>query len=153
MVRYTLSTTFIAIFAALTGTIPQKAWAQENENDLTINQAIELMLYNNSIIQQAQKGVEIAQAEKQKLNSTWYPLITAGGTYMHFSNDIEAKESVKELLEPFKEALPEMDAIAQQLGPAIDGRTQLLGDCIHLRQGLFEWFQKLFYTLFGLNVI
>lgn len=119
MVRYTLSTTFIAILATLTGTISQKALAQENENDLTINQAIELMLYNNSIIQQAQKGVEIAQAEKQKLNSTWYPLITAGGTYMHFSNDIEAKESVKELLEPFKEALPEMEAIAQQLGPAI----------------------------------
>ena len=80
MVRYTLSTTFIAILTALTGTISQKALAQENENDLTINQAIELMLYNNSIIQQAQKGVEIAQAEKQKLNSTWYPLITAGGT-------------------------------------------------------------------------
>ena len=30
MVRYTLSTTFIAILAALTGTISQKALAQEN---------------------------------------------------------------------------------------------------------------------------
>ena len=104
---------------------PNKLWGQtpflqqEHTKDLSLKEATEMMYSNNYIIRQSAKGIEMAIAEKQKLNSSWYPFITAGGSFIHMSNDIEAKESLTELVEPFKEALPELGQIAETLLPIL----------------------------------
>ena len=107
----------------LSGAWNTKSQAQEIEyqisvskdlsgNSVSLEQAMQLMLSNNDAIKQAHKGVEIAVAQKQRLNAAWFPTITAAGEYIHMSNDIEAQESVGELLKPIAETFPEIGAIA-----------------------------------------
>lgn len=83
---------------------------------LSIESAIEILQNNSNPIKQAGKGVEIAKAGKQKLNAAWYPFITATGAYVHFSNKIEAKESIKELAEPVTEIIPDLSEIIGPIG-------------------------------------
>ena len=103
----------------LSGAWNTKSQAQEIEyqisvskdlsgNSVSLEQAMQLMLSNNDAIKQAHKGVEIAVAQKQRLNAAWFPTITAAGEYIHMSNDIEAQESVGELLKPIAETFPEI---------------------------------------------
>ncbi len=128
MGRYFLSATLFATFYFLASSTCQfhnGLWAQTQHTQpemvraLSLNDAIEMMYTNNYLIQQADKGIEIALAEKQRLNSTWYPFIAAGGSLLHMSNDIEAKEDIGELIGPFKEALPELGALAEQILPVL----------------------------------
>lgn len=72
---------------------------------ISLEEAIELLYANSNAIKIADKSVEIAKAQKQKLNSLWYPYLTATGTYMYFSNDIAAKANVGETLEPLENAI------------------------------------------------
>lgn len=88
--------------------------------EMSLSNALEIMQQNSNILRQADKTIEIARAEKQKLNSVWYPFVTATGAYVHFSNAIEAKESMQELLNPFKESVPELAAIAEKWLPALE---------------------------------
>ncbi len=102
---------------------------------ITLEEAIRLLFANNNEIKLAGKSVEIAKAEKQKLNSMWYPYVTATGTYMHFSNDIEARANLGEVMEPventvkkylptqgditgfFQEAIPVIQQLFPHLNP------------------------------------
>ena len=65
---------------------------------ISLEQAMQLMLSNNDAIRQAQKRVEIAVAQKQRLNAAWFPTIVAAGEYIHMSNNIEVQENLGELL-------------------------------------------------------
>lgn len=82
---------------------------------ISLDEAIQLLFANNNEIKLAGKSVEIARAEKQKLNSLWFPYVTATGTYMHFSNDIEAKGDVGDVMKPLentvKKYLPTQEQI------------------------------------------
>lgn len=72
---------------------------------ISLEEAIQFLYANNNAIKLSGKSVEIAKAEKQKLNAMWYPYVTATGTYMHFSNDIAAKANMGETLEPLENAI------------------------------------------------
>lgn len=72
---------------------------------ISLEEAIQLLYANSKAIKIADKSVEIARSQKQKLNSLWYPYLTATGSYMHFSNDIEAKANAGETLEPLENAI------------------------------------------------
>lgn len=82
---------------------------------ISLDEAIQLLFVNNNEIKLAGKSVEIARAEKQKLNSLWFPYVRATGTYMHFSNDIEAKGDVGDVMKPLentvKKYLPTQEQI------------------------------------------
>ncbi len=128
MGRYIHSTTLFATvcilgfnllcpYCKLQGQTPDNGSGKIRE--LSLSEAIDLVYSGNYIIQQANKGIEIAVAEKQRLNSTWYPFITAGGTFLHMSDDIEVKENIGELAEPFAEAFPELGALAEQILPIL----------------------------------
>lgn len=74
--------------------------AQEKEVPLSFNQAIQLMYRDNKNIKIAEQEAEWARIEHQRLNSFWYPKITATGAYVHFSNKIEVKESLSKFTNP-----------------------------------------------------
>ena len=95
----------------LSGIWSSNLYAQTGTGSISLEQAMQLMLSNSDAIKQAHKGVEIAVIQKQRLNSAWFPNITATGGYLHMSNDIEAQESIGELLQPVAEAFPEIASI------------------------------------------
>ncbi|MGL4331657.1 MAG: TolC family protein [Bacteroidales bacterium] len=92
-------TCMIPLFLLCTSTIK----GQEASVPLTFDQSLELLQENNKSIQIAKKEVDIARSEHQRLNSFWYPNISAAGTYMHMSNKIEVKEPLNQLTDPVKE--------------------------------------------------
>ena len=100
---------YILLVATAFASIPKEAQSQEN---LTIGEAMELLNRNSNTIQMANKGVEIARAEKQRLNSTWYPYINASGTYLMMSEEIKVEENIGKLAgdvaAPLAEALPQL---------------------------------------------
>lgn len=78
--------------------------AQEvNQLDLSLEQSLELLHQENKSLKIAGKEVEWARSEHQKLNSFWYPSVTAGGAFVHMSNPIEVRQSLSKYTEPAKE--------------------------------------------------
>lgn len=100
------------------------------ETPLTLQQAIQLLQRNSVPIQLASKTVDIARAEKQKLNAAWYPALTATGMYAHFSNDIKAEASMGEVLKPIQ------NTIAEHL-PSQEQVNGILKDAIPVLEQLF----------------
>lgn len=82
---------------------PASLWSQSVELPLTLEQSAALMNKSNRTLQMADKAVGIAGSERQKMNSFWYPALNASGAYVHLSNDIAVKQSLKELTDPAKD--------------------------------------------------
>lgn len=74
--------------------------AQEKEIPLSFEEAKQLIHNDNKSIEVANREVELAKNERQRLNSFWYPQVTAAGAYVHMSNDIEVKESLSQFTDP-----------------------------------------------------
>lgn len=74
--------------------------AQEQEVSLTFQQAFQMLHKDNNSIRIAGHEAEWAKSEHQRLNSFWFPRITATGAYVHMSNDIEVKESLSQFTDP-----------------------------------------------------
>ena len=108
--------------------------------ELRLSDAIAIMQANNNSIKQADKAVEIAKITRQKLNSLWFPFLSATGMYTHFSQDIKTKNTIGEIasedgniLTPIKEALDgkvpsaqELVGILNQIFPSI-GAQEIAG--------------------------
>lgn len=77
--------------------------AQSQMTDLTLEQSAGLMNRKNQTLQIANKEVDIARNEHQKLNAFWYPNLSASGAYVHLANKIEAKESLSQFTNPAKD--------------------------------------------------
>lgn len=73
---------------------------QGQQIDLTLQQSANLLIKGNKSLKIADKALGIAKTERQKMNSYWYPQINASGTFVHMSNKVEVKESMKQLTEP-----------------------------------------------------
>ena len=107
----------IAFAIALQLAFRFEAAAQHNIQ-ISIEEAFEQYEANSNTIAVAGKGVEIAKEEKARLNSTWYPYITALGSYINMSEKIEVKESIKELAQPVIDVFPELEQILSIIGPS-----------------------------------
>lgn len=90
--------------------------AQEKKTiSLTFEQSLQLMKQDNKSLKIADKQIELAKNEHQKMNSFWYPKITATGAYTHFSNNIEVRESLSKVTDPAKELLQLIDPNNQMI--------------------------------------
>ena len=63
--------------------------AQEN---LSFDQALNLLHDGNQSLKIADKGIEIAKSERGKLNAFWYPSLQSTGAFVHLSEKIEVKQ-------------------------------------------------------------
>lgn len=119
------------LIVALLGTIGTISFAQE-PMPLTLEEAMQIMQGNNNAIKISQTAIEAARAEKQQLNASWYPYITATGGYFHFSNNITADANVGELaqgaIQGLEEAIPGLEQLIAQLLPQLQQIIANLGN-------------------------
>lgn len=87
--------------------------AQNNEIQLSIQEAISLIGSKSKSIIVADKELEWAKNERQRLNAFWYPQITATGAYVHMSNKVEVKESLSHFTDPAIDAIHAIDPSEQ----------------------------------------
>ena len=92
--------------------------AQNKKIELSLEQSFDLIENQNKNLKIADKQIELAKNEHQKINSFWLPSINAAGTFMHFSNKIEVKQSLKEYTDPVKDYIQSIDP-GNQLIPSI----------------------------------
>jgi len=94
---------FYKILILLLVCFPIWLHAQTGKRPLTLKEASELMNDRNPAMQIADKAVEIARGERQKMNAFWYPMLNTSGMYVHLSNKVEVKQPLHTYTEPAKE--------------------------------------------------
>ena len=58
---------------------------------------------SNQSLKIADKGIEAARTERDKLNALWYPSLQGAGTYVHMSEKIEVKQPLSQFTDPAKD--------------------------------------------------
>lgn len=104
---------------ALLSFIPIPLFAQNEKIDLSLEQSERLLRKENKSLRIADKGIELARNEHQKLNSFWFPSVNTAGAFVHMSNPIEVRQSVSKLTDPaidfVKTYIPDNDLIVSAL--------------------------------------
>ncbi len=94
--------TTVILSACLSAALFPGASAQEHGLALSFDQASALVGDSRSI-RIADREVELAETERQRMNAFWYPQLTATGAYVHLANRIQVKESLSTFTDPLKD--------------------------------------------------
>lgn len=70
---------------------------------LSFDDALRQMQQGNNSLKIADKGIETARAERDKLNALWYPSLQGAGTFVHMSEKIEVKQPLSQFTDPAKD--------------------------------------------------
>ena len=74
----------------------------QNQMNLSFEDAISMMQADNQSLKIADKEIEIAKAEKDKLNAFWYPTLQSSGSYIHLSQKVEVRQPLSAYTDPVK---------------------------------------------------
>lgn len=74
---------------------------------LSFEESLHLLNQGNQSLKIADKSIEIAKAERDKLNAFWYPSLQSTGAFVHMSEKIEVKQPLSHFLVC---AIPEMES-------------------------------------------
>ena len=83
--------------------LPFSVFAQTEIMELSLEHSLILLQQENKSLKIAGKEIEIAKNEHQKLNSFWYPNISAAGGFVHLSNPVQVRQSLSEYTDPAKD--------------------------------------------------
>ncbi len=78
------------------------ALAQE-QAPLSFEESLQLLHRGNQSLRIADKGIEIAKTERDKLNAYWYPSLQSSGAFVHLSEKIEVRQSLSQVTDPAKD--------------------------------------------------
>ena len=70
---------------------------------LSFDDALRQMQQGNRSLKIADKGIEAARTERDKLNALWYPSLQGAGTFVHLSEKIEVKQPLSQFTDPAKD--------------------------------------------------
>ena len=70
---------------------------------LSFDDALRQMQQGNRSLKIADKGIETARTERDKLNALWYPSLQGTGTFVHLSEKIEVKQPLSQFTDPAKD--------------------------------------------------
>ena len=70
---------------------------------LSYDDALQMLQKGNQSLKIADKGIEAARTERDKLNALWYPSLQGAGTYVHMSEKIEVKQPLSQFTDPAKD--------------------------------------------------
>lgn len=70
---------------------------------LSFDDALRQMQQGSRSLKIADKGIESARAERDKLNALWYPSLQGMGAFVHLSEKIEVKQSLSQFTDPAKD--------------------------------------------------
>ena len=79
--------------------IPLPFFAQ-NKQSLSFEDALNMLQSGSQSLKIADKEIEIAKSERDKLNAFWYPSLQASGAYVYMSQKIEVKEPLSRFTDP-----------------------------------------------------
>ncbi len=92
--------------------------AAQTSLPLSFGDALRQMQNGNRSLKIADKGIEAARAERDKLNALWYPSLQGAGTFVHLSEKIEVKQPLSQFTDPAKDfvhnIVPDDQLIHQQ---------------------------------------
>lgn len=77
--------------------------AQNGDIELSFGQSMQMLQQGNQSLKIADKEIEWAKSEHQRLNALWYPTVSATGAYVRMSNPIEVKEPLSQFTNPAKD--------------------------------------------------
>lgn len=77
--------------------------AAQTSLPLSFADALQKMQHGNRSLQIADKAIETARAERDKLNALWYPSLQGAGTFVHMSERIEVKQPLSQFTDPAKD--------------------------------------------------
>ena len=77
--------------------------AAQTSLPLSFGDALRQMQNSNRSLKIADKGIEAARAERDKLNALWYPFLQGAGTFVHLSEKIEVKQPLSQFTDPAKD--------------------------------------------------
>lgn len=75
----------------------------EQTLSLSFDDALRQMQQGNRSLKIADKGIETARAEREKLNALWYPSLQGTGTFVHLSEKLEVKQPLSQFTDPAKD--------------------------------------------------
>ena len=76
---------------------------ETSQHQLSFNEALQLLHKGNQSLKIADKGIETARTERDKLNALWYPSLQGAGTFVHLSEKIEVKQPLSQFTDPAKD--------------------------------------------------
>ncbi len=72
--------------------IPVEAMVAQDVMYLSFENAVSMMQTDNQSLKIADKEIEIAKTERDKLNAFWYPTLQSSGSYVHLSQKVEVRQ-------------------------------------------------------------
>lgn len=94
--------------AALIAQVHLQAQVTPSPLSLSFDEALQKLHNGNRSLKIADKDIETARAERDKLNALWYPSLQGAGTYVHLSEKIEVKQPLSQFTNPAKDFVHEM---------------------------------------------
>ena len=73
------------------------------QTPLSFEESLHLLNQGNQSLKIVDKGIEIAKAERDKLNAFWYPTLQSTGAFVHMSEKIEVKQPLSQFTDPAKD--------------------------------------------------
>lgn len=94
--------TSVSVTAQITDMTPD-VYITEQTLSLSFDDALRQMQQGNRSLKIADKGIETARAERDKLNALWYPSLQGTGTFVHLSEKLEVKQPLSQFTDPAKD--------------------------------------------------
>ena len=76
---------------------------ETSQQQLSFDEALQLLHKGNQSLKIADKGIDIARAERGKLNAFWMPSLQSTGAFVHLSEKIEVKQPLSQFTDPAKD--------------------------------------------------
>ncbi len=115
------------IILVLSAFITSFTTAQEKV-PLSFEQAMGLMQSDNQSLKIADKEIEIAKSERDKLNAFWYPSLQSSGVYAHLSQKVEVRQSLSAVTDPAKDMVNDLFPDNTIVSGLLDGLLDKVGD-------------------------
>lgn len=94
--------TSVSVTAQIPDMTPD-VYITEQTLSLSFDDALRQMQQGNRSLKIADKGIETARAERDKLNALWYPSLQGTGTFVHLSEKLEVKQPLSQFTDPAKD--------------------------------------------------
>ena len=78
-------------------------YAQNGTLELSFEQSLDRLRQQNESFRIADRSVEWARNEHERINAFWYPSVNVSGAYLHMANRIEVEEPLSQFTDPAKD--------------------------------------------------
>lgn len=90
------------------------------QTPLSFKESLHLLHQGNLSMKIADKEIEIAKAERDKLNAFWYPSLQSTGAFVHMSEKIEVKQPLSQFTDPAKDFVHSILPDDQMISSVLD---------------------------------